>query len=46
MTMSVDKYLKKKDYVSVSKGVYKEKLKLAKVFVTCKNFILLSENNT
>ena len=30
----------------MSKAVHKEKLKLAKVFVTCKNFILLSENNT
>ena len=38
--------LEKKDYVSVSKGVHKQKLQLAKVFVTCKNFILLSENNT
>ena len=36
----------KKDYVSVSKGVHKQKLQLAKVFVTCKNFILLSKKNT
>ena len=34
----------KKDYVSVSKGVHKQKL--AKVFVTCKNFMLLSKKNT
>ena len=38
--------LEKKDYVSVSKGVHKQKLQLAKVFVTCKNFILLSKKNT
>ena len=35
------KVLEKKDYVS--KGVHKQKLQLAKVFVTCKNFILLSK---
>ena len=35
--------LEKKDYVSVSKGVHKQKLQLAKVFVTYKNFILLSK---
>ena len=46
MTISVGRYLKKKDYISVSKGVQKEKLQLAKVFVTCKNFILLSKKNT
>ena len=34
----------KKEYVSVSKGVHKQKL--AKVFVTCKNYILLSGKNT
>ena len=33
--------LEKKDRVSVSKGGHKQKLELAKVFVTCKNFILL-----
>ena len=38
--------LEKEDYVSVSKGVHKQKLQLAKVFVTCKNFILLSKKNT
>ena len=38
--------LEKKDYVSLSKGVYKQKLQLAKVFVTCNNFILLSKKNT
>ena len=38
--------LEKKDYVSVSKGVHKQKLQLPKVFVTCKNFILLSKKNT
>ena len=38
--------LENKDYTSVSKGVHKKKLQLAKVFVTCKNFILLSKNNT
>ena len=38
--------LKKKDYVSVSKGVHKQKLQLAKVFVTCRNFMLLSKKNT
>ena len=38
--------LEKKDYVSVSKGGHKQKLQLAKVFVTCKNFILLSKKNT
>ena len=37
--------LEKKDYVSVSKGVHKQKLQLAKVFVTCKNIILLSKKN-
>ena len=35
--------LEKKDYVSVSKGVHKQKLQLAKVFVTCKNFVLLKK---
>ena len=35
--------LEKKDYVSVSEGVHKQKLQLAKVFLTCKNFILLSK---
>ena len=38
--------LEKKDYVSVSKGVHKQKLQLAEVFVTSKNFILLSKKNT
>ena len=38
--------LENKDYVSVSKGVHKQKLQLAKVFVTCKNFMLLSKKNT
>ena len=38
--------LEKKDYVSVNKGVHKQKLELAKVFVTWKNFILLSKKNT
>ena len=38
--------LEKKDYVSVTKGVHKQRLELAKVFVTCKNFILLSKENT
>ena len=28
--------LEKKDYVSLSKGVHKQNLQLAKVFVTCK----------
>ena len=28
--------LEKKDFVNVSKGVHKQKLQLAKVFVTCK----------
>ena len=37
--------LEKKDYVSVNKGVHKQKLELAKVFVTWKNFILLSKKN-
>ena len=47
MTISVDlpTEKEKKDYVSVSKGVYKQKLHLAKVFVTCKDFILLSVKN-
>ena len=35
--------LEKKDYVSVSKRVHKQKLQLAKVFVICRNFILLSK---
>ena len=35
--------LEKKDHVSVSKGGHKQKLQLAKVIVTCKNFILLSK---
>ena len=38
--------LEKKYYVSVSKGVNKQKLLLAKVFVSCKNLILLSKKNT
>ena len=38
--------LEKKDYVSVSKRVHKQKLQLAIAFVTCKNFILLSKKNT
>ena len=38
--------LEKKYNVSVSKGVLKQKLQLANVFVTCKNFILLSKENT
>ena len=38
--------LEKKDYVSVSKRLHKQKLQLAKVFVSCKNFILLSMKNT
>ena len=38
--------LEKKHCVSVSKGVHKQKLQLAKVFATCKNFILLSKKNT
>ena len=37
--------LEMKDYVSVSKGVHKQKLQLEKVFVACKNFILLSKKN-
>ena len=40
------KVLEKKDYVSLSKGAYKQKLQLAKILVTCKNFILLSKKNT
>ena len=39
------KVLEKKGYVNVSKGVHKQKLQLAKVFVTCKNFMLLSKKN-
>ena len=35
-----------KDYVSASQGVQKQKLQLAKVFVTCKSFMLLSKKNT
>ena len=35
------KVLEKKDQVSASKGVHKQRLQLAKVFVTCKNFMLL-----
>ena len=38
--------LKKKDFANVCKGVHKQKLQLAKVCVTCKNFILLSKKNT
>ena len=34
--------LEKKDYVSVSKGIHKQKLQLAKVFVTCKNSYFFS----
>ena len=30
----------------MSKGVRKKALQLAKVFVTCKNYILLSKKNT
>ena len=37
--------LEKKDFVNVSKGVRKQKLQLAKVFVTCETFILLSKKN-
>ena len=44
MTISVGTY-EKEDYVRVSKGVHKQKLQLAKVFVTWKNFILLSKKN-
>ena len=40
------KVLEKKDQVSASKGVHKQKLQLANVFVTCKNFMLLSKKNT
>ena len=40
MTILVGRYLKKRDYISVSKGVHTQKLQLAKVFATCKNFIL------
>ena len=36
----------KKDYVSASKVVHKKNLQLAKVFVTCKNYILLSKKHT
>ena len=36
----------KEDYVSMSKAVHKQKLQLAKVFVTCKDFILLSMKNS
>ena len=36
----------KKDFVNVSKGVRKQKLQLVKVFVTCKNFLLLSKEKT
>ena len=38
--------LEKKDYVSVSKGIHKQKLQLANVFVTCTNCKLLSKKNT
>ena len=38
--------LEKKDYSSVSKRVHKQKLQLAKIFVTYKNFMLLSKKNT
>ena len=38
--------LEKKDYVCASKGVHKQKLQLAKAFVTCENFVLLSKKNT
>ena len=38
--------LEKKDFVNVSKRLHKQKLQLAKVFVTCKNFVLLSKKNT
>ena len=34
----------KKDYVSVSKGVHNQKL-CNKVFLTCKNYMLLSKTN-
>ena len=36
--------LEKKDYVST--GVHKQKLQVAKVFITCKNFILFSKKST
>ena len=39
------KVLVKKDQVSASKGVQKQRLQLAKFFVTCKNFMLLSKEN-
>ena len=35
--------LENKDYLSVSKGVHKQRPQLAKVFVTCNDFILLSK---
>ena len=35
--------LENKGYVRVSKGVLKQRLQVAKVFVTCSNFILLSK---
>ena len=38
--------LEKKDFVNVSKGVHKQKLQLAKVFETCKNFRPISKKNT
>ena len=38
--------LEKKDYVSVSKGIHKQKLQLANVFVTCTSCKLLSKENT
>ena len=44
MTISVGRY-EKEDYVRVSKGVYKQKLQLAKDFVTLKDFIVLSKKN-
>ena len=40
------KVLEKKVQVSVTKRVHKQKLQLAKVFLTCKNFMLLSKKTT
>ena len=37
--------VEKKLFVNVSKGAHKQNLQLAKVFVTCKNFILFSKKN-
>ena len=44
MTRISRKVLEKKD--CVSKGVHTQKMQLAKVFVTCKNFMLISKKNT